>query len=189
MKSKSFSRSCSELSLSLALVIPLQIEENKEKYKIGTIDWKPGKYGQLSDQEKGKWRPPRKVKTLKKKTLACKNRLGSVVCENPWENPFKWNPADIGLRQLCPTVVSTKVGTFGWFKTPPPFCHPRHHLIRKATIMQLIMGLLPMINCSDELWTSIWWFWTKGAREGYVWHHETKLLSLRQLELELETVA
>ena len=35
-----------------------------------------------------------------------------------------------------------------------PLSDPRHHLIRKATIM-LIMGLLLIIYCSDELWTSI----------------------------------
>ena len=65
MKSKSFSRS--ELSLSLALVIPLQIEENKEKFKIGTIDWKPGKYGQLSDQEKGEVAASQKSEDFEKK--------------------------------------------------------------------------------------------------------------------------
>ena len=53
----------------------------------------------------------------------------------------------------CPQKA-TKVGTFGWFKPTNPLCHPRHHLIRKATIM-LIMGLLLIIYCSDELWTWI----------------------------------
>ena len=43
-------------------------------------------------------------------------------------------------------------GHLGDLNPLSPLSDPRHHLIRKATIT-LIMGLLQIIYCSDQLWT------------------------------------